>query len=475
MAGRNTGKMHGMCKSLLTDFLVLNTLQSETYEMPADHPEDFSSNRNGSPIALLRGDPGYLVGIHVLFTQWNGFRPEEQQTERMATFPTFKSSYPGTKTPAKRTGDWSRIFDPGMLDEYHFNRLLRLERKRSERSDKPFLLILLDITQLFQKDAGEAVLSNLTTTLGSRTRETDTVGWYKLGETIGILFTEFGNCEAEFAVEVIASKIENSVRESVGEELFPAISMEVHVFPEGTHNRKKHDGTQHEPEPKFYTEFAQPHKTRGVAGVLKRGIDIAGSLAAIALLSPVFLVIVLMVKLTSKGPVLFRQKRIGQYGRGFTFLKFRSMYVNCDSKIHQEYVTSFIAGRGNLQQKTEKGGTAFKLTNDPRITKVGRFLRRTSLDELPQFFNVLMGEMSLVGPRPPVPYEYERYGLWHRRRVMEVKPGITGLWQVMGRSKTSFDEMVRLDLKYARAWSVWLDLKILWLTPKAILSGDGAY
>jgi lipopolysaccharide/colanic/teichoic acid biosynthesis glycosyltransferase len=117
----------------------------------------------------------------------------------------------------------------------------------------------------------------------------------------------------------------------------------------------------------------------------------------------------------------------------------------------------------------------YKIVSDPRVTQTGRLLRKSSLDELPQLINVLKGEMSLVGPRPPLPYEYERYSTWHRRRLMEVKPGITGLWQVNGRSRTTFDEMVRLDLEYVRSWSIWLDLKILLRTPAAVLSGEGAY
>ncbi len=117
----------------------------------------------------------------------------------------------------------------------------------------------------------------------------------------------------------------------------------------------------------------------------------------------------------------------------------------------------------------------YKMTDDPRITRIGRFIRRTSIDELPQFLNVLRGDMSLVGPRPPLAYEFQEYDIWHRRRVLEIKPGLTGLWQVSGRSRVRFDDMVRLDLQYARDWSLWLDIKILLETPKAVLMGDGAY
>jgi lipopolysaccharide/colanic/teichoic acid biosynthesis glycosyltransferase len=188
----------------------------------------------------------------------------------------------------------------------------------------------------------------------------------------------------------------------------------------------------------------------------------------------VFIAIFIAIKLTSRGPVLFRQVRIGQYGKRFTFLKFRSMYFRTDHTIHEQYVKRFIAGAEGTEQSAGKDQKQYKLTADPRITPVGRFLRKTSLDELPQFLNVLTGEMSLVGPRPPVTYEFECYDLWHKQRLLAVKPGITGLWQVDGRSKVKFDDMVRLDIRYARSWSLWLDVKILLQTPGAVLSGDGA-
>ena len=135
----------------------------------------------------------------------------------------------------------------------------------------------------------------------------------------------------------------------------------------------------------------------------------------------------------------------------------------------------FIAGATEGAEKDASEPKVCKITNDPRVTTVGRFLRKLSLDEFPQFWNVLRGEMSLVGPRPPVPYEFEVYDFWHRRRVLEVKPGVTGLWQVSGRSRTSFDDMVRLDLQYSQKWSLWLDLKILLATPRAVVTGEGAY
>jgi lipopolysaccharide/colanic/teichoic acid biosynthesis glycosyltransferase len=193
-------------------------------------------------------------------------------------------------------------------------------------------------------------------------------------------------------------------------------------------------------------------------------------------LSPVFAAIAIAIKLGSQGPVLFKQQRIGQFGKPFPFLKFRSMYVANNSDAHKAYVQSLIAG--SKEQPTGQEGEkkiAFKIKNDPRVTGIGRFIRRTSLDELPQFWNVLVGQMSLVGPRPPIAYEVEAYYIWHRRRVLEAKPGITGLWQVYGRSRTTFDDMVRLDLQYSEKWSPLLDIKILLQTPRAVFSGDGAY
>src|ERR1700690_2029192 len=150
------------------------------------------------------------------------------------------------------------------------------------------------------------------------------------------------------------------------------------------------------------------------------------------------------------------------------------MYTNNDPKIHREYVERFIGGKG-AEERNESGSVVYKIMDDPRVTPVGRFLRKLSLDEFPQFWNVLRGEMSLVGPRPPVAYEFRIYDFWHRRRVLEVKPGVTGLWQVRGRSRTSFDDMVRPGLRDSQKWSLWLDLKILLATPRAVVTGEGAY
>jgi len=194
-------------------------------------------------------------------------------------------------------------------------------------------------------------------------------------------------------------------------------------------------------------------------------MDIVGSLVALALSLPLLVVIAFAIALDSRGPILFRQQRVGLRGRPFTLLKFRSMRTGGTDTLHQAHIAELIQ-RG-------ASAPAAKLANDPRVTRVGRVLRRTSLDEWPQFLNVLAGSMSLVGPRPPIPYEVEHYAEWHKARL-QVKPGITGLWQVSARSQVSFDDMVRLDLAYAESWSLWLDVKILFHTVRAVMSGRGA-
>ncbi len=193
-----------------------------------------------------------------------------------------------------------------------------------------------------------------------------------------------------------------------------------------------------------------------------------------ALLSPIMLLSALAVKATSKGPVIFRQIRVGKGGAPFVFYKFRSMRVDTGYDSHRNYVQSFIRGDSSELNQGDGERPFYKMKSDPRITPVGRFLRKSSIDELPQLFNVLVGDMSLVGPRPPIPYELESYSAWHLRRILEVKPGLTGLWQVEGRSIVSFDDMVRLDLQYARNWTIWMDIKIMLKTVKVVLQCRGS-
>ena len=357
-----------------------------------------------------------------------------------------------------------------LFSEELFTKLLSLERKRAERSRKAFALILIDATKLFQAERRDTARERIAAALSLSTRETDICGWYKEGSVVGVILTEINLADTNALRNTMLSKVNAALRTNFAPSQQDEIRISFHVFPEdpGNQNGGSPDATLH-----LYPDLHQKNKANGAARLIKRVIDIAGSLAALILSSPTFLAIAIAIKLTSKGPILFKQERIGQYGARFTFLKFRSMYFQNDPKIHREYVRRLIAGDGECKQSDGDGGV-YKLKSDPRITPVGRFLRKTSLDEFPQFFNVLRGEMSLVGPRPPIPYEIEVYDIWHRRRFLEAKPGITGLWQIMGRSKLKFDEMVRLDLRYVKNWSLGLDLRILWKTPQVVLFGKDA-
>lgn len=206
---------------------------------------------------------------------------------------------------------------------------------------------------------------------------------------------------------------------------------------------------------------------------VKRTSDIVISGVAIILLSPLLLIVSLFVKRGSPGPVMFRQERVGMDGRIFLCYKFRTMRADSDDAAHREAYRKNIEGGHEANTGNESDPVFGKVKNDPRVTRAGYWLRRASLDELPQLFNVLTGDMSIVGPRPPIPYEVEKYDIWHRKRL-DMKPGITGLWQVSGRNRLTFDEMVRTDLYYIENWSIWLDLKIILLTLPAVWRGDGA-
>ena len=194
---------------------------------------------------------------------------------------------------------------------------------------------------------------------------------------------------------------------------------------------------------------------------MKRAIDVVGAVLGLVLTLPIWLIVIAAIKLDSRGPVFFVRRRCGLFGRTFPCYKFRTMYVGSEHR------------REGLQSENEQSGPAFKMRDDPRVTRVGRFLRRYSIDELPQLLNVLLGRMSLVGPRPPLPEEVAQYEIDHRGRLC-MRPGITCLWQVAGRAEIGFADWVRLDMEYIERWSLWLDLGILVLTVPAVLSGRGA-
>jgi lipopolysaccharide/colanic/teichoic acid biosynthesis glycosyltransferase len=366
--------------------------------------------------------------------------------------------------------------DPGntpmrwLLPENSFVSMLYLERRRAERAKKRFVLVLVDVRKALSGDHKDRSLGALNRAISQNTRETDIIGWYVENDVIGLIGTELGEADNELIQKTFLNKISKVYGAVLGTERAASISVSFHFFPE----EYDEGDNDHSANIALYPEFNKKAEQRQLALGIKRCIDVLGSLAALLLLAPVFAAISLAIKLSSKGPVFFKQERLGEFGKPFTVLKFRSMRTDCDARIHQQYVSQFIAGK--VDGATPAGQKpVFKIQKDPRITRVGQFIRKTSLDELPQFWNVLRGDMSLVGPRPPISYEFRAYDLWHRRRVLEIKPGITGLWQVKGRSRTRFDEMVRLDLQYARDWSIWLDLRILLQTPAAVILGEGAH
>ena len=374
---------------------------------------------------------------------------------------TFKSPPPsvvtrryGTALPARRrSAQRSHV-----INEPLFRDALIRERKRADRFEEAFAVLLI----AFDRDrVTPAAVSRLAESLSQSPPAADVVGWFEQDSVLGLIRSTAAG-DAAVAAAALTNAVRRAIARCLPADLAACFSIHCETYPSRSEAVAPVVlGAGNQPQP--------PGRLASLAA--KRTLDIAGSAACLMAFGPVFLCVAAAVKLTSKGPVFFRQQRIGESGRPFTMFKFRTMQVNADHRIHQDYVEKFIQSN---QPATAGRDAVFKLVNDPRVTSVGDFLRRSSLDELPQFWNVLRGDMSLVGPRPPLPYEVARYKQWHRRRVLEAKPGITGLWQVTGRSRTTFDEMVRLDLRYARNHSVWTDLNILLATPKAVLSGKGA-
>jgi len=360
-----------------------------------------------------------------------------------------------------------------LCEEKTFLTILYNERKRTERSGKPFLLTLIDTHKIMSAVFYPEILNDIKSVLLKSKRETDICGWYEYESRIGIIFTDIDSIETQEAREAIASKIRRNLSENIPQQIMDELLVDFHFYPEEHDDNSKNINHF---EKILYPDIHLDNQTKRYGYFFKRVIDIIGSSLAILLLSPVLCIISLLIMSTSKGPILFRQERLGQFGKKFIFLKFRSMHVNSDDAIHREYTKKLITENKATEENSDGvHAPLYKIRNDPRITPIGEFLRKTSLDELPQLLNVLTGEMSLVGPRPPIPYEFENYDIWHRYRLLKVKPGITGLWQVTGRSSTTFDEMVRLDLKYIQEWSLWLDFKILLLTPWVVIKGKGAY
>lgn len=363
----------------------------------------------------------------------------------------------------ERVGVLQPIFGEGL-----FRDTIIRERKRTERSGLAMVMLLIGVQDGRREDAS-LLSGEVAKALSAIKSDINIMGWFERQTIMGLIVPDIDTVTLAATCERLEAEFRREMTTRCGGDLAERLTIRLRVYPEP--RRLGEEELQHV-DPFLYPELHANQQTITNFQILKRGVDILGSLLLLILLSPLLLSIAGLVKLTSRGPVVFRQVRIGQMMKPFMICKFRTMYADADHGIHHDYVSWFISSSGKAK---EQGKNAFfKMTNDPRITPIGHILRKTSLDELPQLWNVLRGDMSLVGPRPPLWYELQQYKPWHRHRVLEAKPGITGLWQVTGRSRTTFDEMVRLDLRYARSRSLWADIKILLATPAAVIKGKGA-
>lgn len=355
-----------------------------------------------------------------------------------------------------------------IFEEVLFKDTITRERKRTERSGLAMALLLIGVQDSRREDR-PTLFAEITNVLSAMKSDIDILGWFERQSIMGLIIPEIDTANLASTCERLESESRKEITNRFEENLAGRVSITLRVYPEP---QGLGDEELQAVDPFLYPERQVRQARMAPFQAVKRSMDILVSLLLLIILSPLLLTIAGLVKWSSRGPVLFRQVRIGQMMKPFMFFKFRTMYADSDHAIHQSYVSWFIGSSGKAQEKEKH--TVFKMTNDPRITSIGHLLRKSSLDELPQLWNILRGDMSLVGPRPSLRYELQQYKPWHRHRVLEAKPGLTGLWQVTGRSRTTFDEMVRLDLRYAREQSLWTDTKIFLATPAEVIKGSGA-
>lgn len=406
--------------------------------------------------------------------------------------------------------------------EYFYRRFL-IERRRSERGDYEFSIIVIDLDSFENKhlsNRNEKLFIKAEETLFSTAklilRETDAVVKY-FPLKLAILLPDTATDGTQIVMNRIKEILNNlgdrslqtifqnvifypysypsqefEINKFINDRIFDNSSSTTELekkvrnvrssyfycngsngFDNEDHFRMNSNGSIAFENPFCVLNEALSDLTKNWQVLVKRGIDVVFALIGIIIASPIILLICILIKLTSKGPIFFKQERIGYMGKKFLMYKFRTMYLLRDDQIHRNYITNYITNTNQFNEGPRN--TIFKLKNDPRITLIGKYLRRLSVDEITQLFNVLKGDMSLVGPRPPLQYEVDIYDLWHKRRYLTVKPGITGLWQIYGRSSTTFNEMVRYDLAYVKNWSVWLDLQIIFRTVGSVLRMKGAY
>jgi len=355
--------------------------------------------------------------------------------------------------------------DDLFYNETFFRDLLLLERKRTERSRNPFLLMLLSVSGTATGRNRRRIMGKIIGHMTRFTRETDIRGWYVDQNVLGVIYLD---CDTICKDKVVA-KVSDAMDSVLSTTQKEQVSVSWYPFPA----INGYNGTIPPDINAILYKSSFGDSAAGRASLFcKRMLDIVGSIAGIIVCLPLFLIVAPLIRITSPGPVFFRQERIGRFGRKFSLIKFRTMRQETSSDIHRKYVTDFI--RNSPACAGCAAEPIYKMKDDPRITSIGRFLRRTSLDEVPQFLNVLLGQMSLVGPRPALEYEVDLYDIWHRRRVFEVKPGMTGIWQIKGRSRTDFNTMVRMDIRYIKNWSPVMDIELVLKTPLALVSAKGA-
>ncbi len=388
---------------------------------------------------------------------------------------------PFTLFQHKRTPD-------GIYSVEEFREILQRERARTDRTGREFSLVGFDIECSFNPNDVDAMAQSLVRLLKPRVRTTDEVGWFDK-HRIGVVLPDTPTQGAwKLAKGVCQAISANAKPPFCTVYTYPSLWMigSDDDAPQGpvVNPRTPSDPNASEIASKVERSPASgpalptigPKASRAQTNVTSIGsfepffahsnpfwktlMDIGGSLLGLLILFPLFLLIAIMIKIMSPGPVFFRQQRVGYMGKLFTCWKFRTMKLNTDTSMHQQYLKKLVS--------TEKSMTKLDLGNDPRIITLGKLLRQLGLDELPQLINVIRGEMSLIGPRPCIPYEAREYSLWQRKRF-DTMPGLTGLWQVSGKNRTTFKKMMQLDITYVEQRSFWLDLKILFKTVPAII------
>jgi lipopolysaccharide/colanic/teichoic acid biosynthesis glycosyltransferase len=368
----------------------------------------------------------------------------------------------------------------------HLEQRIREEKFRTCRTGSPFTLVLFNPHKLVSNNSEPKTngLEELESILDRATRHSDIQGWWDK-KTYAILLLDTFPGGAYAVIEKLIFGLKGKgygIYESPRQTLF-----EVHTFPDPNQGNG-HNGTDEGGEETIDEKNNRVNSIDNECGfkclslenpkayfeILKRSIDILLSATLLLIFLPLLIAVALLIKLDSPGPVIYRQTRVGKKGKHFTFYKFRTMYFNCDETIHQIHVKNLVNKVEGLSSNGRFKESSYKLMHDNRITRVGNYVRNTSLDEIPQLFNVLKGDMSLVGPRPHPVYEVEIYKDWFKYRL-DVKPGITGLGQVDGRYNKEYEEVYRLDLRYVKSASIVLDLKILFKTALLVLSSRGAY